>query len=73
MIWLVAASVLLGGFWILLVYLQRQTLKRGQLEVANKTQDGVIKEVEAANAVRDRFKSDPAYRERLKKRFERDE
>lgn len=73
MIWFVSATVLLGGFWVLLVYLQRQTLKRGQLEVANETQDGVIKDVEKANTVRDRFRADPAYRDRVQKRFERDE
>jgi hypothetical protein len=73
MIWLLAGAVLLGGAWMLVAYLRHDAKQNGRLEVANKTQDGVIKDVEEANIIRDRFKSDPAYRERVQSRFERDE
>lgn len=73
MIWLLAGAVLLGGAWMLVEYLRRDAKQNGRLEVANKTQDKALEDIQDANKIRDRLKSDPDYAQRVRSRFERKE
>lgn len=69
---LIGAIGVFAAFWLLLWYIRIDTLKRGELTVANKTLDKALDDVKDANAIHDKLKSDPDYASGVRSRFERD-
>ena len=61
------AAIAIFLFWVS----QRQAKKIGKAEAENETQGEVIKNVKDDVAIRDRFKSDPSYRDSVQRRFDK--
>lgn len=57
---------------LLLWVLRRETLSRGKAEKSAEGYEHVLDNIKEANAAHDRLKYDPAYADRVRKRFSRD-